>query len=93
VKTDPASVPPSPEDISRRAYELWQTAGSPDHASEEHWLQAERELFSARSAAPAQGGSSAPTGVAASTTPNSASGSSSISGQGATSSGSGRGGR
>jgi hypothetical protein len=89
MKNDNSSAALRPEDISRRAYELWQTAGSPDNASQDHWLQAERELYSA----PAPGPSAAPTGVPASTTPYSASGSSSVSGQGATASGSGRGGR
>jgi Protein of unknown function (DUF2934) len=90
MQNDPASSgAPGREDIARHAYDLWLAAGSPINTGQDHWLQAERELFSA----PARDWSVAPTGVAESTTPNSASGSSSVSGQGATSSGSGRGGR
>jgi hypothetical protein len=68
---DQAGRTPNQDEISRRAHELWQGAGSPENSSSDHWLQAERELTEA--AAPA----------AQSTTPYSASGSSSISGQGA----------
>jgi hypothetical protein len=32
------------ERIRRRAFELWQNAGSPDGSGEEWWLQAEREI-------------------------------------------------
>ncbi len=56
----------------------------PENSSQDHWLQAERDLASP---------SAVPTGLPVSTTPYSASGSSSISGQGASSSGSGPGGR
>ena len=65
-----AGLAPSQEEISRRAYALWQDAGSPENTSQDHWLQAEGEL-------------SAGAAPAASTTPYSASGSSSVSGQGA----------
>ena len=75
---------PTQEDISRRAYALWQDAGSPPNASQDHWLQAERELSGPRSGAP-----NALDALTASTTPYSASGSSSVSGQGASAAGSG----
>ena len=32
--------------IRARAYELWKHAGCPDGQALEHWLDAERELFS-----------------------------------------------
>ena len=32
------------EEIRQRAYEIWQRAGSPDGAHEEHWQQAKNEL-------------------------------------------------
>ncbi len=32
------------EDVSRRAYELWQTEGSPEGRAEEFWFRAEAEL-------------------------------------------------
>jgi len=31
-------------EIARRAYELWLEQGSPDHAAEKNWHEAEREL-------------------------------------------------
>ena len=31
------------ENISKRAYELWEQAGKPEGQQTEHWLQAERE--------------------------------------------------
>ncbi len=34
----------SSEAISKRAHQLWEAAGRPDGAHNEHWLQAEREL-------------------------------------------------
>jgi len=34
----------SHEDISRRAYQIWQEAGQPDGNETAYWLQAEREL-------------------------------------------------
>lgn len=37
------------EDISRRAYEIWENEGRPEGSDLRHWLQAEQEL-SARSA-------------------------------------------
>jgi hypothetical protein len=36
--------PPTYEEISRRAYEIWQTQGSPAGNDTEHWLKAEEEL-------------------------------------------------
>ena len=32
------------EKIRRRAYEIWQSAGSPEGRGEEHWAQAAREI-------------------------------------------------
>ena len=37
--------------ISRRAYELWEKEGRPDGSDLRHWLQAEQELRTERSAA------------------------------------------
>jgi hypothetical protein len=34
------------EDISRRAYELWENEGKPEGCDLRHWLQAEQELSS-----------------------------------------------
>ena len=34
----------SHENISRRAYQIWEEAGRPDDNETAHWLQAEREL-------------------------------------------------
>jgi hypothetical protein len=34
----------SHEDVSRRAYQIWQEAGQPDGNDTAYWLQAEREL-------------------------------------------------
>jgi hypothetical protein len=34
------------EDISRRAYELWENEGRPEGCDLRHWLQAEQELSS-----------------------------------------------
>jgi hypothetical protein len=31
------------ENISKRAYELWENAGKPEGQQTEHWLQAEQE--------------------------------------------------
>jgi hypothetical protein len=33
--------------IRHRAYEIWETLGRPDGASDQHWLIAERELLAA----------------------------------------------
>ena len=35
---------PSHEDISRRAYELWEKAGRPEDDGTDHWIRAEAEL-------------------------------------------------
>ena len=40
----------SPEQIAKRAYEIWQTKGCPHGQDREHWLQAERELSQRSSA-------------------------------------------
>jgi Protein of unknown function (DUF2934) len=73
LRGTPAARTPSPDEISERAYSIWEEAGSPADASGDHWLQAEQELAS-------DGGD---TSESDSTTPSSASGSSSVSGQGA----------
>jgi hypothetical protein len=39
-----SDAPPTPEQIAVRAYELFVKSGYQDGHSEEHWLQAEREL-------------------------------------------------
>jgi hypothetical protein len=36
--------PPTYDEISRRAYEIWQTRGSPHGQDTDHWLEAERQL-------------------------------------------------
>ena len=33
--------------IRQRAYEIWETLGRPEGASDQHWLTAERELLAA----------------------------------------------
>lgn len=35
---------PTFEDISRRAYELWEKDGRPEGNEQQHWYQAEKEL-------------------------------------------------
>lgn len=54
--------PPTFEDISRRAYELWEKDGRPDGNEQQHWYQAEKELSQGRQARPipSQSASSAP---------------------------------
>jgi hypothetical protein len=43
-----SSISPSPstsaEDISRRAYEIWEREGRPEGCDLRHWLQAEQEV-------------------------------------------------
>jgi len=39
-----SSSRPSAENISRRAYEIWEHEGRPEGNDMHHWLQAEREL-------------------------------------------------
>jgi hypothetical protein len=43
MSTNP-SPPPSHAAINARAQAIWETAGRPEGAALEHWLQAEREL-------------------------------------------------
>lgn len=38
-------VPPSPEEIGKRAYEIFLARGGAPGREEEDWLQAERELL------------------------------------------------
>lgn len=38
-------TPPSHEDISRRARELWERHGRPEGRDQEIWLEAERQLL------------------------------------------------
>lgn len=44
-----ASSPSGSEEISRRAYELWEKEGRPEGCDLRHWLQAEQELGVSRS--------------------------------------------
>lgn len=39
---------PSQEQISKRAYEIWEAHGRPEGKDQEHWCQAERELMLGR---------------------------------------------
>lgn len=39
------SIPPSHEDIARRAHEIWTASGSTHGLDIGHWLEAERELL------------------------------------------------
>ena len=50
-----SEAPPTREQIAVRAYELFVNSGYQDGHSEEHWLQAERELkreYAAKEPAP-----------------------------------------
>ncbi len=38
------------EKIAARAYQIWQESGRPNGRDQDHWLQAERELRTARPA-------------------------------------------
>ncbi|PYR42493.1 MAG: hypothetical protein DMF93_05710 [Acidobacteria bacterium] len=40
----PAKTEPTPDDVARRAYELYEARGSEPGAELEDWLRAEREL-------------------------------------------------
>lgn len=40
----PNTQTPSFEDVSRRAYELWEKDGRPEGNEQQHWYQAEKEL-------------------------------------------------
>ena len=37
-------TPPTTEEVARRAYEIWQTEGSPTGRDADHWFEAERQL-------------------------------------------------
>lgn len=37
---------PSQEEISKRAWEIWQSEGCPEGRQTEHWLRAEAEILS-----------------------------------------------
>ncbi|HTL67416.1 MAG TPA: DUF2934 domain-containing protein [Lacunisphaera sp.] len=39
-----ATLAPSPEEISARAYQIWEQSGRPDGHDTDHWLEAERQL-------------------------------------------------
>lgn len=41
----------APDDIARRAYELWEENGHPDGHALDFWLEAEREAATAKTAA------------------------------------------
>jgi hypothetical protein len=43
-----AGTVPSYDDVSRRAFQLWESSGRPAGRDLEHWLQAEAELRSGR---------------------------------------------
>lgn len=43
----------SNSDVASRAYERWQLRGQPDGSAEEDWFEAERELESHETGAPA----------------------------------------
>ena len=49
-QTDPThgvvsrNAPPTEEAVRKRAYEVWERAGSPHGSDDEHWLQALQEL-------------------------------------------------
>lgn len=49
-----ASVNVSPDAISRRAYELWESEGRPEGCDQRHWLQAEQELAGSTGRVPAR---------------------------------------
>jgi hypothetical protein len=49
---------PTPMEIVRRAYELWQQAGEPTGRDEEFYHQAERELQDADKSSPLRSGQS-----------------------------------
>ena len=34
----------NPDEIARRAYEIWQSEGSPEGCDQQHWFRAEQEL-------------------------------------------------
>jgi hypothetical protein len=40
----PISIEPTPDDVARRAYELYEARGSEPGAELDDWLRAEREL-------------------------------------------------
>jgi len=42
-----AAVGPSFDEVSRRAFQIWEQTGRPDGRDLENWLQAEQELRSA----------------------------------------------
>ncbi|HYC69821.1 MAG TPA: DUF2934 domain-containing protein [Opitutaceae bacterium] len=37
-------LPPSHDDIARRAYQNWENSGRPDGTDQQHWYNAEQEL-------------------------------------------------
>ena len=45
-RLEPSKVPTHAE-ISARAHQLWLEQGCPEGAQEEHWFQAERDLYDA----------------------------------------------
>jgi hypothetical protein len=46
--------------IEQRAYEIWQSEGSPQGCDVDHWLRAEAEITSSRGATPAADAESRP---------------------------------
>lgn len=49
-----SQIIPNEQDISERAYEIWQAEGCPPDRALEHWLAAERE-FQSKDSAPIAG--------------------------------------
>jgi hypothetical protein len=49
-KSDTLKHPITPDEIARRAYQIWQSEGCPDGRSTEHWLRAEAALRDGNSA-------------------------------------------
>jgi hypothetical protein len=47
---------PSPEEIARRAYQIYETEGRPHGRSAEHWRRAELELMQSRQPGTTTGG-------------------------------------
>jgi hypothetical protein len=45
---DPAGTQPTFEEISRRAYALWEAAGKPEGEDQRFWFEAELELRRAK---------------------------------------------
>lgn len=53
VSNDSSTTTGSADQISRRAYELWENEGRPEGSDMKHWLQAEKEFSTSSKSAPA----------------------------------------